>query len=298
MLIRLWLRHCHHYVACDALSGPEADGAESAAPGSSDSGKIRLQDPAAPSGKTEEERKASELACLQEKVTVSNQRVSRDEFGRYITADFRNGLEWAIAGIRFQVLLTSPGRSVPWYEDDHATSIPGGIEPGETRAVGLQLMMPASTPGDVEAKVVMLDVADAEKRMLIGDVGIAGWDSDPSPPLRCAEPGEGEAPPSIDADALTSLMGKLESCWQTGSLSQEAAATEIDLAFDIGADGRPVPDSARLLAYAGGSEAAARQAFEAARRAILRCGMDGFGTGMSGGVEISFGPEGPRIITD
>ncbi len=40
-------------------------------------------------------------------------------------------------------------------------------------------------------------------------------------------------------------------------------------------DRRPVVDSMRMIESFGGDENAARQAFETARRAIIRCGVDG-----------------------
>ena len=91
---------------------------------------------------------------------------------------------------------------------------------------------------------------------------LAGWTAvtemvEPSPPRQGAWP---------------------ESCWNTGSLSVSALQTAVKLTLSFGQDGRPESGSIRMLAWEGHSEAAARQTYEAARRAIIRCGGDPVGT--------------------
>jgi hypothetical protein len=56
----------------------------------------------------------------------------------------------------------------------------------------------------------------------------------------------------------------------------------------------------RLLEFSGGSEAAAQQAYEAARRAIIRCGVNGYDLPEESydhwrQVELVFNPEGMRL---
>ena len=68
----------------------------------------------------------------------------------------------------------------------------------------------------------------------------------------------------------------VSSCWNLGALSTEAMATVITVAFDMARDGKPDAGSIRLLSHTGGSDAAANQAFQAARRAIIRCGVNGY----------------------
>ena len=65
-------------------------------------------------------------------------------------------------------------------------------------------------------------------------------------------------------------------------------------------DGKPVPNSIRLASSSGGAEVAARQAFEAARRAIIRCGSRGFELpvekyGQWQEIEMTFNPERMRV---
>ena len=65
-------------------------------------------------------------------------------------------------------------------------------------------------------------------------------------------------------------------CWNVGSLTTSARATRVVVAFDMQRNGVPVTGSIRMVEFHGGSEADAGRAFEAARRAIIRCGSKGF----------------------
>ena len=65
-------------------------------------------------------------------------------------------------------------------------------------------------------------------------------------------------------------------CWNVGSLSPSALATTVVVAFDMQRTGAPVTGSIRMVDFSGGSEADADRAFQAARRAIIRCGTKGF----------------------
>jgi len=75
---------------------------------------------------------------------------------------------------------------------------------------------------------------------------------------------------------------KIAMCWNVGSLSRDALDEVIVIRFSV--DARGVPDGMAFDAE-GSDGPAARQAFEAARRAIIRCGAGG---GLEGGaVEFS-----------
>lgn len=90
-----------------------------------------------------------------------------------------------------------------------------------------------------------------------------------------------EAPAVPQGPPLTSgeqdaMRLAVASCWNLGALSTEAMATTIEVGFDMKRDGKPEAGSIRLLSHRGGSAAAAQQAFQAARRAIIRCGANGY----------------------
>lgn len=68
----------------------------------------------------------------------------------------------------------------------------------------------------------------------------------------------------------------IQDCWNVGFLSSEALSTTVVIGVEFTIDGRPDPSSIRLIARSGGSDSSARQAFIAARSAILECGQTGF----------------------
>jgi len=63
---------------------------------------------------------------------------------------------------------------------------------------------------------------------------------------------------------------------------------------------KPETGSIRMLSSSGGPDSAAKQAYEAARRAIIRCGAKGFNLpaekyGQWREIEMTFNPERMRI---
>ena len=72
------------------------------------------------------------------------------------------------------------------------------------------------------------------------------------------------------------------------------------VAVEMQQSGRPIYESIEMISFSGGSEAAARQAFEAARRAIIRCGSRGFPLPVEKfsqwrDIEMTFNPEGMQF---
>ena len=114
--------------------------------------------------------------------------------------------------------------------------------------------------------------------------------------------GETDVPqgPPLSAGEKDALRVAVSSCWNVGSLSSAALLTTVVVAVDMTQDAKPVIASIRMLSSSGGSEQAARQAFEAARRAIIRCTRDGYGLpvekyGQWKEIEMTFNPERMRI---
>ncbi|MFG6590564.1 energy transducer TonB [Sulfitobacter sp. 1A12157] len=91
---------------------------------------------------------------------------------------------------------------------------------------------------------------------------------------------EAEAPapsgPPLSSGERESLRVAVSACWNIGALSTEAARTTVVVGMQMNQDGTPVASSIRLLSASGGSDTAARQAFEAAKRAVIRCGSRGY----------------------
>lgn len=82
--------------------------------------------------------------------------------------------------------------------------------------------------------------------------------------------------PPLTSGEKDALRVAVQQCWNVGSLSTAALATTVIVAVDMAPDGKPVTSSIRMISSEGGSSDAARQAYEAARRAIIRCGARGF----------------------
>ena len=105
---------------------------------------------------------------------------------------------------------------------------------------------------------------------------------------------------AADAAARDRFRLAVSSCWNVGSLSNGAQATTVVVGFDMSRDGRPVDGTLRSFLRWRKRGGRAQQAYEAARRAILRCGVNG-GYGLpakatiTAEVELVFHPEGMRL---
>lgn len=106
--------------------------------------------------------------------------------------------------------------------------------------------------------------------------------------------------PPLSAGEKENLRVAVSSCWNVGSLSTDALATTVVVTVSMTQDGKPVVPSIAMASFSGGSEAAARQAYEAARRAIIRCGARGYDLpaekyGQWRNIEMTFNPERMRV---
>lgn len=108
------------------------------------------------------------------------------------------------------------------------------------------------------------------------------------------------AGPPMTAGEKDALRVAVNACWNVGALSMEALRTTVTVGFSVGQDGVPDAGSITLVDAAGGSDTATRQAYEAARRAIIRCGARGFPLPPEKydqwkNIEIVFDPNGMRM---
>ena len=106
--------------------------------------------------------------------------------------------------------------------------------------------------------------------------------------------------PPLTGGEREGLRVAISRCWNVGSLSTDALGTTVVVAVEMEQSGRPISGSIRLVSSSGGSSSGERQAFEAARRAIIRCGVNGFPLPVEKfdqwrEIEMTFNPEGMQF---
>jgi hypothetical protein len=199
------------------------------------------------------------------------------------------------------------------------------VAPSEEPAEVVEEESEATSPEEATTEIVTEaeenDVADAAPAQLVRPR------SRPSRPqtTETAEPSAPETDNSAVNDALAEALGQsgtssndtpqgppltagekdalrvaVQNCWNVGSLSSEALRTTVVVGVEMAETGKPVTSSIKMLSSSGGSGAAAKQAFEAARRAIIRCGSGGFDLPVEKydhwrDIEMTFNPERMRI---
>lgn len=108
------------------------------------------------------------------------------------------------------------------------------------------------------------------------------------------------AGPPLTSGEKDGMRIAVQKCWNVGSLSSDALATTVTVAFEMTEDAKPINSTIRMIESSGGTSASASQAYEAARRAIIRCGGPGFALPVEKyaswrNVELVFNPENMRI---
>ncbi|MCY4007841.1 MAG: hypothetical protein OXE84_13620 [Rhodobacteraceae bacterium] len=119
-----------------------------------------------------------------------------------------------------------------------------------------------------------------------------------------AESSQSEAAESVASQRLSArehegLKRAIQRCWNIGSLSDAARFIVVTVEVELDLSGRPIPGSLELLNTTSGPEEARMRAFEAARRAVLRCLNQGYELPRDKyeswqKVEIEFNPEEMR----
>lgn len=114
--------------------------------------------------------------------------------------------------------------------------------------------------------------------------------------------GIGTVPPQtgLSASEADRLRLAIQQCWNIGTLSTEAQQVTVTVGFSMTPGAVPEQGTIYMVDNSGGSEGAVSQAFDAARRAIIRCQGDGYGLPPESydawrDVEITFNPEGMRL---
>lgn len=137
--------------------------------------------------------------------------------------------------------------------------------PTESNAKPAAAPAPAATGAAQEAPATDA-VADALAEALSGEAS-----EDPASGTGTASSG-----PPLTGGEKDALVIAVKACWNVGALSTEALNTTVTVGVSMDPGGKPIQSSFRMVGFEGGNEAAARQAYEAGRRAIIRCARDGY----------------------
>ncbi|GAA0289848.1 energy transducer TonB [Rhodovulum strictum] len=161
---------------------------------------------------------------------------------------------------------------------------------------------PAPTPAPTPEPVRTPDPTPPAPDALADAVAGALADAMASGAAETPRAGTGTAAsgPPMTAGERDALRIAVANCWNVGALSTEAMMTSVIVALEMREDGRPVIESIRLVSFSGGSDMAARQVFDSARRAIVMCGSSGFPLPVEKydqwrQIEMTFNPENMRI---
>ena len=91
-----------------------------------------------------------------------------------ISMTIHNGSPMAIRRVFFHGTLSSPGRSIPWVDDDFNYEFPGGLEPGETKQLDLEPSMFSgwgnsdfNRRDDLQMKVTVVNLEGASGEKLV-----------------------------------------------------------------------------------------------------------------------------------
>ncbi|RLJ60584.1 cell division and transport-associated protein TolA [Litoreibacter meonggei] len=90
-----------------------------------------------------------------------------------------------------------------------------------------------------------------------------------------ANPGGGTSSPITRSEKGTFILG-IQKCWNVGALGTDALAVSVVVGFQMEQNAKPIVGSIRMISSTGGSGDAVTRAYEAARRAIIRCGASGY----------------------
>ncbi len=106
--------------------------------------------------------------------------------------------------------------------------------------------------------------------------------------------------PPLTHGEKDALRVAVQQCWNVGSLSSEALNTTVVVSVAMTENGKPKSETIRMLSSSGGTGNSAQQAFEAAKRAIIRCAKSGYGLPRDKydhwrDIEMTFNPENMRI---
>ena len=137
-------------------------------------------------------------------------------------------------------------------------------------------------------------VATSSTRDAIADA-LAGVQQEASATQTSAPTG-----PPLTGGEKDAFLVDVRRCWNVGAMSTAALQAKVVVRFELSREGKPDVGSIQMTGYEGGTQAVAKQAYETARRAIIRCGATGYKLPIEKYeqwkiVNITFNPENMRL---
>jgi hypothetical protein len=180
-------------------------------------------------------------ACAQGLTATKCELVGAKMFrGKQVRCEVTNEGVLAVGALSYMLQVTEAGRSFPWLESESYLHIPGGIEPGES--IPLEF-----NAGGLDARA---EGRDLDFHIIFSDL----------------------VTPKPLPSAIPSVEDDIRNCFNVGSLSSEALRSEITLSFVVGGGNKPQSASIKAVGEVTGAQL---QMYEAARRAVIRCGAGG-----------------------
>jgi hypothetical protein len=174
--------------------------------------------------------------------------------------------------------------------DQSSTEIITEAKEKKETVAPLQSSRPKGRPADLSDKARAASEIETAMAAAVAEATA----SKPSAPARPAATG-----PGLSAAEVEGLRLAVRACWNVGSMSTDAMRITVVVGVSMSQDGRPQNETIHQISATPGSATATNQAFETARRAIIRCGAKGFDLPSEKydhwrDVEITFNPEKMR----
>lgn len=175
---------------------------------------------------------------------------------------------------------TRPKAPVPVEEPvvDPQIALDAQAEKDAQEKADKQAKADAKAAAKAEAEAEAQAEADAKAAQDAIDAALADATDEPATEAQAQEGGQSDIPegPPMSSGEIEGIRVGIGQCWSTGTLSTAAEGVALTLRVEMNQDGTPIKDSITMTNFSGGDEAAANQAFEAARRAVMR-GVKGCG---------------------
>lgn len=154
---------------------------------------------------------------------------------------------------------------------------------------------PSARPKRPTPPVETAEPATDSTRDAIADA-LAGVQSDDA----TSTPTSAPTGPPLTGGEKDAFLVDVRRCWNVGALSTAALQAKVVVRFELSREGKPDIGSIQMTGYEGGTQSVAKQAYETARRAIIRCGATGYKLPIEKYeqwkiVNITFNPENMRL---